>query len=140
MRWRHSRYTVVQCVRETEMRWQRDWYSMYPYSRYYFQSTLYAGTGTVVISNSTADITAGNVTLTLPTAASSNGQFLKTDGSTNLGFRTLDNAFQSADKSSVTYTMPNADGTANQLLQTDSSTGTKKAATLFCVGVLLFGS
>jgi len=60
----------------------------------------------------------------LPSTDGTAGQFLKTDGSTNLGFRTLDNAFQSADKSSVTYTMPNADGTANQLLQTDSSTGT----------------
>ena len=60
----------------------------------------------------------------LPSTDGTAGQFLKTDGSTNLGFRTLDNAFKSADGSSVTYTMPNADGTANQLLQTDSSTGT----------------
>lgn len=76
------------------------------------------GTGVITVASPNTN---SNLTLTLPEADGTSGQFLKTDGSGNLSFGAAQ-AYDSNLTSFVnTFTLPTTDGSADQVLKTNGS-------------------
>lgn len=76
------------------------------------------GTGVITVASPNTN---SNLTLTLPEADGTSGQFLKTDGSGNLSFGAAQ-AYDSNLTSFVnTFTLPTTDGTNGQVLTTNGS-------------------